>query len=282
MKTLGEVLNLSIQYLQERNISRPRRQAEELLSHLLSLERIHLYMHFDRPLEERELVVFREWLFRRGKGEPLDYILREIKFFDCSLEVNSSVLIPRPETEIFVDKICKILENLDLKGKVAWDLCSGSGCIGIGIKKKLPELQMTLSDLSSKALVVAKRNIERNDLAITLIEGDLLKPYKGQKSDFIFCNPPYVSENEYTSLDHEVREFEPKLALVGGSTGLEFYARLAHELPEYLNPRARVFFEIGSSQGEKILSLFSASCWTRKSIEKDWAGHDRFFFLELE
>jgi release factor glutamine methyltransferase len=282
MKTLGDVLNLSIQYLQDRKIVRPRRQAEDLLSQLLKLQRIELYMQFDRPLEEKELVVFREWLSRRGKGEPLDYIFREINFFNCLLDVDPSVLIPRQETEILLDKVCGILQPMDLNGKIAWDICCGSGCIGIGIKKKLPDLEVSVADISSAALAVAKRNIERNDLVINVIQGDLLEPFKGSKADFIFCNPPYISEDEYAALDHEVRAFEPKTALVGGPTGLEFYSRLANTLPDYLNPRGRVFFEIGHTQGQKVISLFSAACWKAKAIEKDWAGRDRFFFLEME
>jgi release factor glutamine methyltransferase len=282
MKTLGEVLNLSIQYFQDRKISRPRRQVEELLTRLLGLQRIELYMHYDRPLEEKELSIFREWVFRRGKGEPLDYILTEVSFFNCVFEVNSSVLIPRPETEILLDMVCSQLAKFDLKNKVAWDICSGSGCLGIALKKKFPELQVVLSDISPAALAVARKNALRNGAGVVFMQGDLLAPFQNCKADFILCNPPYISESEYKELDHEVRDFEPKEALIGGATGLEFYEQLARELPECLNPKGRAFFEIGTGQGEKICSLFDASCWKSKIVEKDWSGHDRFFFLEKE
>ncbi|HSW86391.1 MAG TPA: peptide chain release factor N(5)-glutamine methyltransferase [Rhabdochlamydiaceae bacterium] len=282
MKTVGEVLNLSIKYLQDRNVMRPRRQAEELLSSLLKMQRIDLYMQFDRPLEENELSIFREWVGRRGKGEPLDYILKVRHFFNCALEVCPSVLIPRQETEILLDKVCERLQHLDLTGKVAWDLCTGSGCIGIGLKKKLPQLEVTVSDISPEALEIAKKNIESNNVDVAIVKGNLLDPFKDRKADIIICNPPYVSEEEYAALDHEVRDFEPKIALVGGPTGAECYARLAEELPRYLNPKGRAFFEIGASQGQKVFSLFNATCWKRKIIEKDWSGQDRFFFVEIE
>lgn len=282
MKTLGEVLQLSVAYLEERAIERPRRQVEELLSSLLELDRLDLYMHFDRPLEEGELAAFREMLRRRGKGEPLDYILKKVRFFNCTLEVSSAVLIPRPETEILLDKVCKRLKREDLAGKRAWDLCCGSGCLGIGLKKALPQLEVSLSDISVEALDLARKNSVRNGVSIEVLQGDLLAPFAGRRADIVLCNPPYITEKEYLALDAEVRDFEPKGALVGGVTGLEFYARLAKDLPSHLNPRGLVFFEIGTSQKEAVLELFSAEIWKLREVEKDWAGHDRFFFLEIE
>lgn len=282
MKTLGEVLQLSVKYLEDHQVVRARRIAEELLRHLLKLERVQLYMQFDRPLEEKELLIYRDWLKRKGKGEPLEYLIQEISFFDCIIGVNPDVLIPRQETEILLSKACQIIKAQDYKGKIAWDLCCGSGCLGIGLKKALPDVHVCLSDLSEAALGVAKKNIEKNKLDIQVLQGNLLEPFRGQKADFILCNPPYVAEEEYPSLDREVRDFEPKLALVAKREGLEFYEALAEQLPAHLNPRARVFFEIGEAQGPGVLALFGASCWKTKYIEKDWAGHDRFFFLEIE
>ncbi len=282
MKTLGEVLQLSIKYLQEHARARPRFLAETLLSRLLQLERIELYMHFERPLEEQELNRYRPQLARLAKGEPVEYILGEIDFFHCRIYLNRDVLIPRQETEILLDKICARLRFLDLEGKSAWDLCCGSACLGIGLKKAFPQLKVVLSDCSLEALDVAKKNIECNGVKVNYFQGDLLEPFKGMKVDFLICNPPYVSEQEYALLDDSVRHFEPRLALVAGATGLEFYERLAWELPAYLNPGAQVFFEIGTGQGEPLKRLFSSGKWKRVELEKDWAGHDRFFFLEFE
>jgi release factor glutamine methyltransferase len=282
MRTLGEVLQLSVDYLKNQQVDKPRRIAEEILSYLLGLSRISLYMQFDRPMEEKELTSFRDLLKRKVKGEPLEYLLESIEFFHCKIFVNSSVLIPRQETEILLDRICGILRPLDLKNKIAWDICCGSGCLGIGLKKALPDLRVALSDISIDALHVAKKNSAANEVDVELLQGDLLLPFKSRKADYLLCNPPYISEAEYESLDKSVRSFEPYLSLVGGKDGTEFYQRLSQELPDYLNPKAKVFFEIGYAQGKKIFETFSAPCWRTKYIEKDFSGHDRFFFLEFE
>lgn len=282
MKTIGEILTLSTEYLTERKIASPRLQAEELLADLLACKRLDLYLRFDKILEEGELAPFREKLRRRGKGEPLGYLLSEAEFLNCKLNLSQSVLIPRQETEILLSKVVNELKGSDLDGKHAWDLCTGSGCLGIALKKAFPSLELTCSDLSPEALEVARANAQKNEVQISFAQGDLLRPFAGKKADFILCNPPYVSSAEYLQLDPEVRNFEPKLALVAGPTGLEFYERLARELPPFLHVRAKLFFEIGTGQGEAVMSLFSKPCWKRRRVEKDWAGHDRLFFLEFE
>ncbi len=278
MKTLGEVLKLSTTYLAGQGVARPRRLVEEMLAAILKLERLQLYMQFDRPLEERELASLRGFLKRKVSGEPLEYILQEVAFFNCRFEVTPAVLIPRPETEILLDKASKLLRSQ----RIIWDVCCGSGCLGISLKKAFPEFEVILSDISEEALAVAKKNSMRNQAHVQFYQGDLLQPFKGQKADAVFCNPPYISEREYQNLDIGVRGFEPRGALVGGETGLEFYVRLAQELPDHLNPGARVFLEIGSGQGEAVKTLFSQKFWKESRLEKDWAGHDRFFFLEIE
>ena len=276
MKTLGEVLTLSAQYLKDRKVTRARRIAEELLAHHLELKRLDLYMQFDRPMLETELAAYRASLKRKIAGEPLEYILGKIPFFHCQIEVSPAVLIPRPETEILLSKAAQAVTP---EMKTAWDVCCGSGCLGLGLKKAHPHLEVTLSDLSPDALEVAKKNGALNELDVKCVQGDFLAPFAGKKADLILCNPPYVTDGEYDALDPEVKNFEPKMALVGG---LSFYQRLSQELPNYLNPGAKVFLEIGSKQGDAVLSLFSAPCWTVKRVEKDWADHDRFFFLEFE
>lgn len=280
MKTLGEVLTASAGFLKERQCSRSRRIAEELVSHALKLERLELYMQFDRPVLEQELATLRLLLKRAAKGEPVEYIVGRIAFYHCDLELTPAVLIPRKETEILVDQICQQVRAA--QGVEAWDLCTGSGCIGIAVKKACPGIAMTLSDLSEKALEVAARNAARNGVELAVKQGDLLSPFAGQRADLIFCNPPYVSAPEYLALDASVKDFEPREALFGGEDGLAIYRRLHQEMPAHLNRNAKVFFEIGAGQGSAVLDLFSKGPWKRTRVEKDWAGHDRFFFLEFE
>lgn len=282
MKSILDVLTLSTAYLKDKGIEYPRRQAEDLIADALGLKRLNLYLDFERPLDDKELAVCRERLLRRGKGEPLAYIRGDTAFYGCDLILNSDVLIPRQETEILVDKIVKQLVELDLKNKVLWDVCCGSGCIGISLKKKFPELTVVLSDVSDKALQVAQQNAHRNNVDVELRRGHLLDPFKGEKAHFFVCNPPYISEIEYSTLDREVTQYEPKTALVSGETGLEIYQTLAKTLPSHLFPEAHLWFEIGYRQGEAIMSIFKDQFWKGQRVEKDWAGHDRFFFLENE
>lgn len=277
MKTLGEVLKLSSEFLQKKGIDKPRRQVEELLSFVLKLPRIELYMQFDRPLVEQELTQLREAIKRRAEGEPWQYIAGEVEFLSCRLNVSKNVLIPRQETEILVDRILKELPETPVE---IWDVCTGSGCIGIALKKKRPDCKVILSDISPEALTVAKGNAEKNGVEVELLQGDLLGPFQG-KADIIICNPPYITEKDYAGLDREVREWEPKTALVGGLSGLEFYERLARDLPRYLKPTGKVYFEIGTGMGEQIKNLFDPSVWKSIQIAQDWSSHDRYFLASL-
>ncbi|MEI8125452.1 MAG: peptide chain release factor N(5)-glutamine methyltransferase [Parachlamydiaceae bacterium] len=282
MHTVIEILKLSTEFLKQKGIENSRRQAEDLLGDALGVGRMGLYLEHDRPLTESELNKCREWLKRRGNGEPLQYIAGKVEFFGCSLIVTPEVLIPRQETEILIDKIVQKLSTIDLEGKILWDVCCGSGCIGIALKKKFPKLHVALSDISAEALAVAKKNGIDNDVEVDYFCGDLLVPFAGRRADFIVSNPPYIAEREYATLDIEVRNYEPKGALISGPTGLEFYKRLAEELPCHLTPKGRAWFEIGTGQGEAIKRLFSSPCWVNCGFELDWSGRERFFSLEIE
>lgn len=280
MKSVSEILQLSSQFLESKKIDRSRRMAEDLLAHVLKCKRIDLYLSYDRPLVESELSLMRELVKRASTQEPIEYLMGEVDFFGCKIGVDKRVLIPRPETEIFVDLIVKKIGFAE--EKVVWDVCTGSGCVGIALKKKLPQLQVSLSDLSAGALQLASQNSQKNEVEVEICQGDLLAPFAGRKADIVVCNPPYVTISEYFGLDSSVRDFEPKGALVGGERGTEFYERLEKELPSVLNGRALVFFEIGSGQGESLKEIFSAPIWASKQVHLDWSGKERFFFLEMQ
>ena len=140
MKSVLEVLTLSTKFLTEKGIGNARREAEEVISNALNIKRIQLYLQFDRPITEAEMDECRTVLSRRASGEPAQYIRGTVEFLDCTLKVTPSVLIPRQETEILAAMIIKVLEEDELSGKSFWDICTGSGCLGIAIKKKFPEL----------------------------------------------------------------------------------------------------------------------------------------------
>ena len=277
MKTVQQVLDLTISYLEDNNINHPRRHAEEILAAALDMKRLDIYMNFDRPLSDEELKHCRATLTRCGKGEPIAHIRGSVEFYGTTIAVNSDVLIPRPETELLVDAIAKIIENEDLEGKTLIDMCCGSGCIGIALKKKFPKLDVILSDKEPKALEMAKKNAANNDVAVALCEGDLTEALGDIKADYLVCNPPYVTEEEYNNLDRGVRDYEPKSALVAGRTGLEYYERLEQELPNILKPKALIWLEIGAGQGKHLENIFGSTKWHGAISSKDLSGNDRFF-----
>ena len=274
MITLLEIIRRSERFLAEKGIERARREAEEVIADVLGLKRLDLYLQFDRPLSESELPSLRNAIQRRSNREPTAYIAGKVTFADLNLLVTPAVLIPRPETEILVEKISQTLSRSDLTDKVLWDVCCGSGCIGLALKKRFPQLQVILSDISEQALEVARLNSEGS---VLLKQGDLFEPFEGMKCDFLVCNPPYVTESEYNHLAPEVLK-EPKLALVGGVDGLDFYRKIAENLKIYLYDPGMTWLEIGTGQGESVKQIFQTHGW-RCHFEKDWSGNDRFFFV---
>ncbi len=281
MKTVQDIFQASSDFFKIKNIDRPRRLAEEILAHALKVKRIDLYLQWDRPLTEDEIAPLRTWVKRLSLGEPLEYITGLVEFYGCEIRVDARGLIPRPETEILVDHIVKQLDG-EKEPLALWDLCTGSGCIGIALKKKYPFMNVSLSDISSDALALAKENANHNGVDVSLLEGDLLTPFQGKKADVVVVNPPYISSKDYAALDLSVRDFEPQGALVGGEKGFEFYERLEMDLPSLLNPGARVFLEIGFNQGDDVNYIFKSPVWKMKRLVQDWSGKDRFFFLEKE
>ena len=230
MKSLKEVLNFAKSYLQKNKIENYLFSSESIISYVLKLKRYDLYL-FSKKVAQKDFNKISSFLKRRAKGEPLEYILGEVDFFGASFDLTKDVLIPRVETEILVDYIAKKLKKRDLRKKELWDLGSGSGCIGISLKKMFPDLKVTLSDISQKALKIAYKNKIKNKVDLELKKGSFFKPFLGKKADFIIFNPPYISEKEYAGLSKEVKDFEPKCALVSGETGLEAFEKVAKELP---------------------------------------------------
>lgn len=189
-------------------------------------------------------------------------------------------LIPRQETEL----LCERIDQAITTEKLLLDVCAGSGTLGLPLKKRHPQLEVYLSDLSAEALSLAKENAKLNHLDIHFLEGDLLEPFKKLSllCDLFVCNPPYISEEEYEELDPSVKLIEPKMALLGGKEGLDFFIRLEKELPSILKPGAKLFFEVGYRQGPSMFDIFQAPHWTHVCVNKDYSQHDRFFSLQFE
>ncbi|MGR3973271.1 MAG: peptide chain release factor N(5)-glutamine methyltransferase [Candidatus Rhabdochlamydia sp.] len=273
MKTISDILELSTTFFSQKGFGTPRREAEELLSLVLKLPRLELYLQFDRPLDPKELDLLRLFLKKRSQRMPWQYITGSTQFLDVELEVAPDVLIPRQETEFLAEKV---IEAIGTEAMTVWDLCCGSGCLGIAIKQQKPDCSLILSDVSLQAVAIAKKNAAKNDVHVDIWHGDLLEAFHGLKADIIVCNPPYISEKDYHDLEPEVKQWEPKLALVGGESGYEFYEKLARILPAHLYKTGALYLEIGTGMGDHVKKIFLSQGWKFVEVFKDYASHDRF------
>lgn len=208
--------------------------------------------------------------------------MKEIEFYHSRLWTDPDyALEPRLETELLVEKIALCHKNNPPKEFA--DICAGCGTIGIPLKIAFQTSKVYFVDISPKALELLRKNLSHNHLFGEVFQGDLLDPLIQQKIkvDLLVCNPPYVATNEIDLLDANALK-EPSIALFGGEDGLEFYRRLAIDLPKVLKKGASVYFEIGFNQGKKLLELFDQPWYKNQKVENDYAGHNRFFSLVFE
>jgi release factor glutamine methyltransferase len=273
VRTLAEVLRLSTGYLEQRGSPTARLDAELLIGHALGLERIELYTSFDRPLSEDELAACRALLERRGRREPVAYILGRRGFHGLDLEVDARVLVPRPETEVLVDRCLAVLAGRDAPSVL--DVGTGSGAIALALRAALPHAAVTAADVSADALAVAARNATRLGLEVELVESDLLGALAGRRFDLIASNPPYVSEAEMATLEPEVARFEPRSALVAGLHGTEVLQRLAADAPRALRPGGWLVCECGAGQAAAVRGLMEAAGAAETFVAPDLAGIER-------
>jgi release factor glutamine methyltransferase len=244
--TVGRLLTWTTDWLGARGSDSPRLDAEVLLAHVRGCPRIMLYTAFDTVVPDAERGRFRELVKRRGEGEPVAYLVGSREFFSLPFAVTKDVLIPRPETEGLV------VRTIDLGKPSAAprivDVGTGSGAVAVAVARHLPKASLAATDVSPAALAVAKANAERHGVAdrIAFVEGDLLAdPRLAGPWDVIVSNPPYVREDEFSALPRDVRDHEPRAALVAGPTGVEIVARLADQAAERLVPGGWLLVEIG-------------------------------------
>ena len=245
--TIKRVLDWTADDFITREIPSARLEAELLLSHLLGVERLYLYTHFDRPLQQEELTKFRELVARRRRGESNAHITGAKEFWSLTFEVTADVLIPRPDTETLVQAAIDVCKE----GMHVLDLCTGSGCVAVAIASECPGVTVHATDLSPAALAVAKRNVERHAMAhrISLFNGDLFDAVPADsRYDVIVANPPYVLATDLPQLSPEVQR-EPHLALIGGGAdGLDITRRLLQQIPQHITPGAAIFLELDDTQ----------------------------------
>jgi len=284
MITVLEVIKLSTEYLQKKGVESPRANAEILLAEILKCKRLELYLAFDKPLAENEVQVYREAIRKRGLRIPLQYIVGNIEFYGLKLIVNENVLIPRPETELLVEKI---INDSDKSNNLKiLDIGVGSGNISLSISKNLPNSKVVAIDISKTALDVANQNAEINSLQDRIefrlfdIMNDNLNSLG--KFDLIVSNPPYVSENDYESLEPELKNHEPKIALTDNSNGISFYKHIVEASDQLLKKPGKIYFELGIDQSAQVQEYFKQNNFTNIKITKDYSGIERIICGELK
>lgn len=281
---IKEILTATIDFFKKHNIPNPRLDAEVLLAHLLDIERIQLYIKYDLPLESKEIAVYRELVRKRVERVPVVYLTGEKEFMSLPLVVNKNVLIPRPETEILVEYIIDYCQDREIEGPNIVDVGTGSGAIAVSLAHYLPAARVLGIDLSTKALQVARLNIDKLGYngRVKVIKGDLLKPLLKMKKDnvdIVVSNPPYIPRNELESLSPEVRQ-EPWMALDGGEDGLACYRQLIKQAKVVLVRGGVIVLEIAYNQGKSVVDLFDDN-WKDVKIEKDYAGSERLITAAL-
>jgi len=279
--TIQKLLNWITGYFNEKGVDAPRLRAELLLSHIFSMKRIELYTSFDKNVEKPLLDKLHCLVERAGKNEPIPYLIGKTQFYSIELIVSPKCLIPRPETEMLVQRAIEFLRARHGLQLVC-DIGTGSACIAIAIAKNDAEAKIIATDISQDALKIAARNIQKHQLKkqITLLQGDLFEPidsqYQGRSFDLVVCNPPYVSQQEYEKLDKNVKDYEPKSSLYAGQNGLEFHKRIPQEIERFLKPGGAVMLEIAYNQGLAVREMYEKTgLFSKITKEKDWQGNDR-------
>jgi release factor glutamine methyltransferase len=282
--TIGRLLTWTADYLKQHGAASPRLDAEVLLAMAAGCQRIDLYTRFDEPAPETLRTSFRELVRRRAEGMPVAYLVGRREFYSLSFRVTPDVLIPRPETELLVVALLDRARRRAGAVNVA-DVGTGSGIIAICAAKYLPEARVTAIDISPQALAVARANAEDLKVAdrIELVEGDLLAGMPAdQRFDFIVSNPPYVSQQESEALERDVKQFEPRGALVAGPRGTEVIERLIPQARERLNAGGMLLIEISPMLEQSVRALFAAGgCWQLEPTIKDLAGHARVIVAQV-
>jgi len=270
--TLLKLLRWATEFFTGKGIDNPRLDAELLLAHVLGLDRVGLYMNYDRPLDAEELNKLRPLVKRRGQREPLQYLLGSTEFWSLEFKVSPAVLIPRADTEILVEEA---LSKVDESGLLL-DVGTGSGAIVVSLAKELEQWQCEGIDLSTEALAIAQENVDGNQVTdrVELFQADLNQlPQK--KYNLIVSNPPYIAQDEWETLMPEVRDHEPQMALIAEREGLACYQSLLDQASEHLLTGGWLLVEIGYQQAEAVQQLFIDAGFADVYMREDYAGQPR-------
>lgn len=280
LRNWREIIGLTAGYLNRQGVPDPQIAAELLAARLLRCGRGFLASHLETVVAEPHLEAMRRGMARLAKGEPIQYVLGEWDFRTLTLTCDRRALIPRPETEELVERVIRHVKAGPLAAGRPFivDVGTGSGCIILSIAKELGEGIYLGTDISPDAVALAQENAVRCGLTekVHFAVSDGLDEFDPESVDVIVSNPPYIASAEYETLDPRMKDFEPRSALDGGASGLDFYERFVGDAMNVLKPGGAVFFEIGEGQGESLRRLLEDYGFGEVKIEKDFAGHDRY------
>lgn len=275
--TIGRVLAWATTDFRSRGMESARLDAELLLGLALGLDRIRLIVEHQRPLAPDELSRYRELIKRRRSGEPVAYILGVREFYGLPIRVDARVLIPRPDTETLVEVALERTQSRSMFGN-ALDLCTGSGCVAVAFAHARRTWRVTGVDASPDALAVARDNAQRLGLVpgVRFVDGDLFEPLGAdERFELVTANPPYIPDAEVAELEPGIRDFEPRLALAGGSDGLSVIRRIVAGAPRHLSTGGVLALEVGHDQAGPVSELLEQAGLSSIERRRDYGGHER-------
>jgi release factor glutamine methyltransferase len=283
LKSIAETILDGAHELRISGVPEARREVGSLLAYVLGQDRSFILTHADDVLDEEQAETFRKFLKRRANREPLQYITGHQEFFGLDFEVTPDVLIPRPETELLVEKALNLFDAGD--APLICDVGTGSGCITITLLNKLRQASVVSLDISEAALTVARRNASYHAVAdrVEFFRSDCFEAVRDTHQfafDLIVSNPPYVETCAFDSLQQEVRDFEPQAALFGGEDGLSVIRRLLSESANFLKPQGFFLFEIGFNQAAAVETLIDRKTWQLIKVYPDLQGIPRTVALQ--
>ncbi len=283
--TVLSVINWGTEYFSERGIESARLNMELLLAHTLHCTRIQLYTNFDQTLLSEDLAALKKLVQRRLRREPLQYIIGSTGFMGLELRVDPRALIPRPETELLVEEV--LIEASRRRPQTILEVGTGSGNIAIALAKQVPGVMIDSVDISGEALSLALENIRTHklDRQIVLHQGDVLSSgWKAPRNlyDCVVSNPPYVSTEEFSRCEPEIRNFEPSIAVTDGVDGLSFFRSIARLGLEYLPSEGKIFVEIAFDQFKAVSEIFTAAGFGRIDHRRDYSGIPRCCIISRE
>jgi release factor glutamine methyltransferase len=288
LPTISEAIAEAAARIRDAGQTEERRAARLLLANVLGVDQTQLLVRSGDQLDVATYDIYLGMVARRATGEPLQHITGRQEFYGLDFIVTPDVLIPRPETEFVVEQVLGLAEKLGRQNPLVVDIGTGSGCIAVALARGLPAARLIGTDISAAALCIASKNAERNGVGarIEFLEGDLFQALEGKvikgAVDIIAANPPYVPANRPDSVERQVRDYEPAVALFGGEDGLVFYSRLLEGAPTYLKPRGYLVCEIGYSQLDAVRDIIDRTALQLIEVTSDLQGIPRTLTIRHE